>query len=342
VADSQEQGIDMSRFLIFLGKIILAVALLFWLNQLDLLKFSVLEDFFERPLTLFLLLFLVYVTYPLCSVRWNIILRTMGFELSLYTVYKMVYQSAFIGLFLPGVVGADGVRIIYGVAHSPKKKIKMWISVLVDRAIGVVALLSLGGVAAGIYLLDETSVNIFVNQVAIGLSSICLVTVFLFIMSLLFHKQLENYLESKIQDSSNNYLQNIFEVFQAVNILLKYPGQLFAAYILSLIVHLKNIIVLMMIIEVTINNSLGLVESLIAGTVTFIINFIPFTPGGLGVGEMAFGHLANAMTEATSSLPFSSIMVIFRLLLVMSLLPALVSILKTRQGIKPSREQSHG
>ncbi len=314
------------RIIVFAVKIVFALVVLYWLNRHGMLNLKGLKDFAEKPLTLLLLVFMMIATFPLCSVRWYVLLKKMGIEIPLYSVFKMVYQSAFWGLFLPGVVGGDGVRILYGIKHTPEEKIKMSISVFVDRLFGIIALLSLGGLAGSIYLLGVESHSLFLIQLIIALVVFCFLVVIAFIISLITRRRIEFFLEKKMEQTTNSFLKKLYDVFESFNILLKSPIHLCFAYIISVAIHLKNLVILMLICKIVIKSQLGFIESVIAGTITFIVNFLPLTPGGLGLGEATFGQIANSMANASGILPFSTIMVIFRIILMISLLPALLII----------------
>ena len=93
-------------------------------------------------------LLLVSVVWPLQAWRWWLLIRCRGLEVSFLSVLKLVMVGLFFNFCVPlGSNGGDVVKA-YGAAKTmtaPGSKSTMVISVLLDRVMGMVALLVLAG-----------------------------------------------------------------------------------------------------------------------------------------------------------------------------------------------------
>jgi uncharacterized protein (TIRG00374 family) len=89
---------------------------------------------------------------PLChlltSARWHVLLAALDIRLSQARTFTINMVGAFYNAFMPGTTGGDIVKAYYAAKHVPDKRTRAIISVLVDRAIGLYALVIIGGVMA--------------------------------------------------------------------------------------------------------------------------------------------------------------------------------------------------
>ena len=76
-------------------------------------------------------------------------MMTQGVKLGLFRVWQLVMIGMFYNLFLPGGTGGDLVKVFYAMKEAPKRKSAVFLSVIVDRVTGMVALIL---VSAGVFL----------------------------------------------------------------------------------------------------------------------------------------------------------------------------------------------
>jgi uncharacterized membrane protein YbhN (UPF0104 family) len=89
------------------------------------------------------------VTMFLTTVRWNEILRSQEIRIPFTRVLVLNLVGNFYNSFLPGSTGGDFAKAFYASRQTPYK-IRAVISVFVDRVIGLLALVMLGGTASAI------------------------------------------------------------------------------------------------------------------------------------------------------------------------------------------------
>ena len=92
---------------------------------------------------------LVAIDRVLMAYRWWVLLAPVGPRLSVKTVMRIFFVSAFVGTFLPASVGGDAVRA-YGLSKEGVRGVDAVASVLMDRLLGVISILMIA--VAGAFL----------------------------------------------------------------------------------------------------------------------------------------------------------------------------------------------
>ena len=101
-------------------------------------------------------------------------------------------------------------------------------------------------------------------------------------------------------------------IVNSIDLYLKSPGKLFQAFSLSLMIH-AFVFVGMMVLGASMNmeelTAMGYAFSTFCGVVS---NQLPITPGGIGVGEVAFDRVSNLLIANTSVAGFGTVFLGFR------------------------------
>jgi uncharacterized membrane protein YbhN (UPF0104 family) len=82
----------------------------------------------------------------LATERWRILLQVQGVNLSRWSAGQLFMIGHFFNAFLLGTTGGDVVKMFYVAQRAPDKKSAAALSVLMDRIVGLVALLMLAAV----------------------------------------------------------------------------------------------------------------------------------------------------------------------------------------------------
>jgi uncharacterized protein (TIRG00374 family) len=93
--------------------------------------------------------FIIPLSYLLTSLRWQLLLGALDIRLSAYRTFSINMAGAFYNAFMPGTTGGDLIKAYYVARHTPHRT-RAVMSVLVDRAIGLLALIMLGGLMASL------------------------------------------------------------------------------------------------------------------------------------------------------------------------------------------------
>jgi hypothetical protein len=91
------------------------------------------------------------VTFIMVSARWALLLRVLGIYISNSRTFVLTMVGLFYNNFLPGSTGGDLVKAAYAAKNTPKRT-QVVLSVFIDRVIGLVALVILGGTMACFHL----------------------------------------------------------------------------------------------------------------------------------------------------------------------------------------------
>jgi glycosyltransferase 2 family protein len=87
------------------------------------------------------------LSYVLTSVRWHMLLESLGIRLSFFRSLVLNLVGAFYNAFMPGTTGGDVIKAYYA-AKQTDLRTRAVLSVLIDRVIGLMALILVGGAMA--------------------------------------------------------------------------------------------------------------------------------------------------------------------------------------------------
>jgi uncharacterized protein (TIRG00374 family) len=88
-----------------------------------------------------------FIVELLGSLRWRILLRVQGIRLTFRRIFALFMIGVFFNLFLPGSVGGDIVKIYYLIRETGSyRKAAAMLTVLMDRLIGLIALIAISTV----------------------------------------------------------------------------------------------------------------------------------------------------------------------------------------------------
>lgn len=76
------------------------------------------------------------------SLRWNFLLRIQKISLSAAETWRLAMIGIFFNNFLPGSTGGDVIKIFYALRHAPGRKPQAVLSVIMDRVLGLIAILT--------------------------------------------------------------------------------------------------------------------------------------------------------------------------------------------------------
>jgi uncharacterized protein (TIRG00374 family) len=97
---------------------------------------------------LLLSLLVIPVIYLITGYRWWLLLRSLEISISLPRALQVNAVGAFYNTFMPGSTGGDVLKAYYAAKLAPAFRTRAVISVIVDRIIGLIALILMGGFCA--------------------------------------------------------------------------------------------------------------------------------------------------------------------------------------------------
>ena len=85
------------------------------------------------------------VTFLITGFRWHLLMRAVDIDIGAPRAFIINMVGAFYNTFMPGSTGGDLLKAYYAAKLTPGHRTRAVMSVIVDRAIGLLALIILGG-----------------------------------------------------------------------------------------------------------------------------------------------------------------------------------------------------
>lgn len=299
---------------ILAGLLLLAALFYFRLIDLDELRKAL-----AHPWLLVLAALACMATIPIAGLRWHVLLRSQGLVLHVGHTIRIVAMGAFFATFLPGSAGGDIVRGFYIYQASHGRRTSALLSIFIDRLIGVVAFVLFGVLAT----LTRPWENYGVVEYGIfALAALFLIAI---VMLFLFGHRIAQLLNLIFAGRSHRLAQIIDDAGEALHQYARQWRSILLALLISFALVFLVAVSIVVIAAAAQFGGLTMVEYGIAGVYAMIANSLPFTPGGLGIGEGAFASACVALEPATSGTPYGTIFLVFRCIVVISTLPGLIA-----------------
>jgi len=241
----------------------------------------------------------IIVTFICTTIRWKSLLHALGVNLTLSQTFVLNMVGAFYNTFMPGSTGGDVLKAYYAAKQAPEQRTAVVMSVIIDRVLGLLTLIMLGGSMAAIQFAlspDPTDpVARMCRRVALFAALLLSITVVglwaIYTPWLRRRLGISRLLsEGKVGDK----LRKILDVMQ---IYRQRPGLIFRAILITVPVHVSVIISAMLAGE-----AFGLPISpgyyFIVVPVVVLSGAIPISPQGVGVME-AFAFYLTKQEGAT-------------------------------------------
>ena len=133
----------MKRFLFTSLQVTMTLLLLWWIFK-DPEKRSRMANALQAADYVWLIpgVLSIACAFLLQTQRWSLLLRVQGIQLGWWRTFRVYLIGAFFNLFLLGATGGDIVKIYYAMRETLSKKTAALLSVLVDRMVGMLALVA--------------------------------------------------------------------------------------------------------------------------------------------------------------------------------------------------------
>jgi uncharacterized protein (TIRG00374 family) len=302
------------------------VFLYYWGN----LDFKALMPLGHAPWTVVLAGMLVLSTLPLLTLRWAIVLRALDVPIALIPLFQITCISTFVSQLLFGPTSADAIRVLYAWRILHRGGGRIAISIVVDRAVGLLALLVL---ATSLMALRWQRVEQVPELMVLALSLMACVGAGIAAGAvLLMAASLFSWTSPKLQryHRVRRFLGRVQGVLEAFR---RRPMAVGAILVLSLTIQGLTVLAFVIIARSLHIGLVSLLDVSIAAPLAMLANVLPFTPGGLGVGEAAFDQLCRWFAPASGMAAYASIFFAFRAVsMIVMLIPGPISFASHRSG----------
>lgn len=270
-----------------IARYLIAAGMLYYLAASGLIEWRALKGLFSSwPLTvLALLLFLLSTSVQ--ALRLNLLLRTHQFNVSLFSAIRLTFIGLFFSAYLPGATGGDLVKIYYVSKGNHGKRTEAITILLLDRFLGLYSLLTLPLLVAPFFTDLVAQQNAL--QVLLLMSGILAIGIAVFVIVVAQFDLSDNALllwaEQKLPMGTlfKRMVITVHEYRQHLPAFLK-------ALVYSYISQTLMVLVALAVAQATLSTGADS-RMLLLVPMGYLANSLPFTPGGLGVGEAALESL---------------------------------------------------
>ncbi|MCY2927690.1 MAG: lysylphosphatidylglycerol synthase transmembrane domain-containing protein [Planctomycetota bacterium] len=225
------------------------------------------------------------ISYFVTAWRWRALLALQDIHIGPWEAVRLTFLGMFFNMVVPGTVGGDLVKAYYAAKHAQDKG-SVLVSVIIDRAFGLLMLTALAGAMLGVLVLvapaslpDLRQAGLAVGVIAATVTAGMLV---------LFSSRLRRAMHLQTLYQRLPIAHRLRAMGQAVRTYRSRPGGLAMAAATSLVSQILWIAGLAMI-----GASLGLTqvrwyEYFLYIPLIYTVGAIPLTPGGIGFLEKLF------------------------------------------------------
>jgi len=276
------------RVALFFLKYVLGISLIVWMVASGKVDLSVAG---ELPASLVgECAALMVVQSVLAALRVRYILghqgiRTGAIQCLLFNCAGILYSA-----FLPGGISGDAVRAYLFMKAVPNQRLAILGAMLLDRLMGLISMVALG-LAAAFYMAIRVPI---VRPYLLGFTAIFAVLVGGLAMLHFLGSRHGGQKHAVGAGRIGRLWGNLRRVVAELRIHHYGAGVLLFVVAQSMLIHLTAVAVIY-ICSLHSGSGLGFLEVFVATPIGLLVNAIPLSPGGLGIGENAFELLYRAI-----------------------------------------------
>lgn len=270
-------------------KILIAAALIYWVvKDIKMEELSAISA--VRLVSCWFTAFLlVFCQSTLSAVRWQMLVRAQGIELSFYRAFSLTFQGIFFSLCLPGgAVGGDVVKAACLVKETNgNKKVEAVTSIFVDRLTGLIALFGLALIFALFRLKEIVTYSKALQATLYTLSLLCLAGLCAAFFILFHDMFLKLSFIKKLVLFVDRFARGaVTRILSSVDIYRKKWKTLFLTCIMGiLIIHPLLFLALYFIADILTGKMQNIFSIFFASAMGNVASCLPGTVGGLGARD---------------------------------------------------------
>lgn len=273
-----------------------------------------------------LVVLLLAAMVALTAWRWERLIHVLRLSLPLPEALRLTWVGMFFNIAVPGSTGGDVVKAFYAarLLGAPTRAV---VSVFVDRALGLFALVLVAGAAVALAPSDPAYARpgrlVWACLAAAVLGSVVLLS-----------RRVRRRLGLAALTRHLPFAGVLAEIDAALRLYRGHPLAIASAVGLSLLNHLGTVLCAWILVGALGFRDLGLLPLLVVVPLASLIAAVPLLPGGWGVGEVAYAWLlAPFGVEPTEAVGLS---VVLRLAMLLVGLPGGLLWLLSRGAAAPA------
>ena len=287
----------LKQTLIFLLKVSVSGAMIWWLinsGRLDFSKLAVLAEIHY----LVPLFALVFLSLFLCSERWRMLMNSQGIAMRTLPTFKLALIGGFFNFVMPGGVGGDLIKGFYITQEFPTAKLKSGLTVLIDRVIGLFSMvvLAMFFMLINPELLEKSHELKLILLALFGVFAAFMVLTCMVFVPFFHNLKVIRWGLSLFKE--DHPLQKIYHSFMDY----RHSGKTVLISILfSLVAQFVSILFFVYAAQILGFFDIPASAILFVVPVAFIVQSLPISPAGIGIGQAALFYLFHIATGKDSA-----------------------------------------
>lgn len=266
----------------------LLVGLVFWfLFKKGLVTAESFQLLVASPFTVVVIVVSMFINTLLGSVRWRGLLNAKGAFLPFKRVLELNMIGNFFNIALPGAVSGDFVKAVFVSKQFPQKRPAVFGSMLLDRVLGVSAMVFVGAFSAiaSQYIHWGGSLPSALLYSVIGLGAAILA----FLLYMFFsHKRDPLFELIQFITKRHTRLELIDKLYLGVMDYRERPRAVVMAVLQSVSIHILMVLIAFTISEAVSTTPISVVALAVIVPIGMLATAIPVLPAGVGTGHAAF------------------------------------------------------
>jgi uncharacterized protein (TIRG00374 family) len=246
-----------------------------------------------NPWLLVLAVLVFPITVVITSYRWNRLLEAVDVHMGLARVFVINVVGTFYNTFMPGSTGGDVLKAYYASKQTPHR-MRAIMSVVIDRIVGLLALVMIGGVMATYQYLQNPSLSDPTSRACLNVAfgSVAILAGVGVALAIMFQQKLRTFLGLEFILRRLPMQRHIEKAREVMRIYRRQPVLVLWTLIVTIPVHVTVIISALLAGE-AFNLPLRPIYYFVAVPVIVLVGSIPISPQGAGVMEF----FAIALTQ---------------------------------------------
>jgi uncharacterized protein (TIRG00374 family) len=284
------------KVLLFFLKYVVGISLIVWMVWTGKVDLSVLTRLPADLLFEASVLTLVLTVLGAVRVRYILLkqaIQTGVWQCFLYNCAGILYSA-----FLPGGISGDAVRAYLFMKAVPNHRLAILGAMVLDRVLGLVSMVFLGFIAA-CYMAITVA---FIRPYLLGFAAIFF-TLIGGVAALHFIGARHTHQATAAEGFVERIWAKVTQVIASLRIHDYAPRVLTFVVLQSMVIHLLAV-ALIYICSVYARSGLDFLRVFVATPIGLLVNAIPLSPGGLGIGENAFELLYKTIGGSNGATSF--------------------------------------
>ena len=325
-------------------KLLFSVSIIYILIQYNIININDIALLTKNYTLVLYSLIIFFTIIILASLKWWLLLISANYNIPFLMTYLLYSTGLFFNNFMPGGTGGDIIKGVYlykFVAES--QRTGALFTIIIDRIIGLHALTI---IALSSYFLLIKKISFELNFALIFVIFIAIFSIPIFFYVIMSIEKFLKYII--IKNFKIDIIIKLEDIFSRLVIAFdNYKDKklyLSSCWIISVVNHLLTLSCFYIVTIILEINMLDIFEVIYVGSFSLMANFIPLTPGGIGIGEGAFNYFAESLQgNDLSNIAYGSIFFLaFRVLFTLVTLTGVISyILLDKPSLKYNNKDAN-